>query len=127
MRTRRDRLRAAAPLLLAALGLLAGCGDGGNLFTGLRSAAGSDGSTPTATEVSIRDDYFLPSSDTVRVNGTVTWRNDGGQTHTTTAQNGDWNASLPPGLTFQHTFTQEGTYPYSCTIHGEVGEIVVVP
>lgn len=124
------RTRLAGVLATAALGAtLVGC-SGQSGVPGLTGAAGQASLTAagdTAVIVSMRDDYFDPAIDTVKVNGTVTWRNDGTLTHTTTADDGSWNAALVPGQTFTHRFTQTGTFSYRCTIHQQVGQIVVIP
>jgi plastocyanin len=78
---------------------------------------------------------FIPSTTTVEVGTTVTWRNDEPITHTVTSgrfigvdkttglrssqdPDGTFNAKLPgKGKTFSFTFTQPGNYTYYCDIH----------
>ena len=67
--------------------------------------------------------YFKPRSVVINVGDTVTWRNptgggfhgvqsDDNTTFSQATQNGPW--------TYSFTFTQAGTYPYYCQIHGAI-------
>lgn len=78
---------------------------------------------------------FHPSTTTVKVGTTITWRNDEAITHTVTSgrfvgvdkttglrasqkADGTFNAELAgKGKTFSFTFTKPGTYTYYCDIH----------
>ena len=77
--------------------------------------------------ISIREFSFNPPSITIDVGDTVQWDNNGGLTHTTTANGGAWNSGfLSPGSSFGHTFNNSGTFPYRCAIHTfMVGTITV--
>jgi plastocyanin len=94
-------------------------------------ACGGDSSTnpppgppPSQITVSMVDNAFQQKVDTVAVNGTVTWRNDGTRNHTTTSDATGWDSGLlAPGGTFSHQFAQAGSFPYHCTIHGNVGGV----
>ena len=76
-------------------------------------------SAQSTTNVTIKNFSFSPSSITVviGVNNTVTWTNMDAVTHTVTADDGSFIASLPAGTTFTHTFTTAGVYTYHCSIH----------
>jgi plastocyanin len=52
-----------------------------------------------------------------------------GVTHTITADDGSFaSANIPPGNTFEHTFTVAGDYPYHCSIHPTMkGTVTVTP
>jgi plastocyanin len=70
----------------------------------------------------MRDDFFQQRVDTVAINGTVTWKNDGAVVHTTTSDAGTWDSStVHPGDTFARQFTQAGSFPYHCAFHGAPG------
>jgi plastocyanin len=73
----------------------------------------------STTNVTIKNFSFNPSSITVvlGVNNTVTWTNMDAVTHTVTADDGSFNASLHAGTTFTHTFTTAGVFTYHCSIH----------
>jgi plastocyanin len=73
---------------------------------------------------------FSPNPLSVAANGTVRWYNDdnasaggpyggsNGTTHNITADDLSFTSgNLTPNLTFDHTFTAPGTYPYHCSIH----------
>lgn len=98
-------------------------GDGCHMCGG--STAGTTGS---GTLVIMDGSQFLPTTLRVRVGDTVTWRNDDSVAHTVTSDSGDELDSplLSPGESWQHTFTQPGTYDYHCVPHpGMTGRIVV--
>ncbi len=91
-------------------------------------------STPayaTTHTVSMAGFTFAPAQLTVHVGDTVIWVHDGSATpHSVTADRGSFDSSpnCPPtcmgaGATFQHTFTQAGTFAYHCKIHGAAGGI----
>jgi plastocyanin len=76
-------------------------------------------------EVSVQDNLFNPAAVTVAVNTTVRWRNTGYAEHNTTSA--QWSSpNLAPGASYDHMFTQAGTFTYSCTLHaGMTGSITV--
>lgn len=84
--------------------------------------------TPPANEVWMQNTAFTPSSITVSVNTTITWRNKDSMAHTVTSNSGSElnSGNISGGGTFTHQFTTAGTYPYHCTIHsGMTGTVVV--
>jgi len=81
--------------------------------------------------VSISDFSFGPSSITVGVGDSVTWRNDGPSEHTATATDGSFDTGLlERGQTGSATFPTAGSFSYLCTPHpfmkGKV-EVVAQP
>ena len=76
---------------------------------------------PVATNsVSIKNFAFDPAVITVKAGTTVTWTNSDQDPHTVTSdgKSGPLNSKpLNQGDTYQHTFTQAGTFSYLCTIH----------
>ncbi|HKH84035.1 MAG TPA: plastocyanin/azurin family copper-binding protein [Gemmatimonadales bacterium] len=73
---------------------------------------------------------FSPNPLSVAATGTVHWYNDdktaaggpyggsNGTSHNITADDLSFTSgNLAPDLTFEHTFTAPGTYPYHCSIH----------
>lgn len=49
----------------------------------------------------------------------VTWVNEDSAPHTATSTTGVWDSeTLATGQTFSFTFTNTGTFPYYCEIHG---------
>ncbi|MDB5352977.1 MAG: LigC protein [Planctomycetota bacterium] len=75
----------------------------------------------TTVTVHVLDIAFNPNAVSIHTGDTVHWVFDGG-THSTTAVGGiaeTWDSGVhTPGFTFDHTFTNIGTFPYYCSIHG---------
>lgn len=71
---------------------------------------------PSQTETSTWG--FDPSQVSVSVGTTVTWRNNGSQGHTVTAEDGSFDSeNLAPGKTFVMTFDKASAFRYKCTPH----------
>jgi plastocyanin len=69
-----------------------------------------------ATDVAIYDFGYNPDEITVPAGTTICWTNTGQIPHTVTSGLFD-SGDLAPGDTFAYTFTDPGTYAYSCTSH----------
>lgn len=68
--------------------------------------------------VAIPDFSFSPSTLTIPVGSSVTWRNDASVPHQIVSNTGAFTSSiLNTGNTYTHQFSQAGTYPYHCGIH----------
>ena len=96
---------------------------GGPTLTPTATATGSV--TPTGgTAISIQNNSFIPSTLTVAVGTTVTWKNNDLITHTVKSGNPGAPASplqsgpLNSTATYQFTFQAAGVYPFFCEIHG---------
>ena len=85
-------------------------------------------SSPTNTK------FFEPLTLNVPVGTTVTWKNSDSTLHTITsgsAENGTSGTTfdssyLAAGKTFQHAFSDAGTFDYYCTLHPFMkGKIIV--
>jgi plastocyanin len=131
-------------LAVAILFLLAACGEsttGNNpapTATSAPSPTATSAPSPTATsagntmEVTITTDSsgkfaFSPTSLTVAVGTTVTWRNSTGAPHTVTSDDGStFNGMVSTGGMFSFTFTKAGTFPYHCNIHPYMMATIVV-
>ena len=88
-----------------------------------------DSSIPGCDET---DSCYVPSSLEIRVGDTVSWSNDDSAAHTVTSgsiggTDGVFDSSLfMAGTTFEHTFTDVGTYDYFCMVHPWMtGKIIV--
>ena len=110
--------------------MLSACGD--NNTTG--PSTNPDPAPPGSTTITIvpgasglTTTAYSPNPITVSVGTMVSWLNNDGTAHTTTADNNAWNSqSLAPGRRFNMTFTTAGTFPYKCTLHpGMVGTLTV--
>jgi plastocyanin len=77
--------------------------------------------------------YFAPSTLTIPVGTTVMWRMLGQQEHDVWALDpggGFHSPTMGPGATYTHTFTNVGTFKYTCIPHGGdgmYGEVIVIP
>jgi plastocyanin len=75
---------------------------------------------------------FSPNPLDIAVGTTVTWVNNDGAGHTSTADGGAWSSpTIAPGGQFSFTFPSAGTFPYHCMIHpnmvGTVNVSAAVP
>jgi plastocyanin len=129
----------ALPLLtLLTLTMFAGCGSSSgapgdtNSPTATASVAVSATNTPESTEnqVDVSDFQFSPSTLTVKVGTTVTWKGVSGA-HTVTSDDSapmPFDQSIAEGGVVTVTFTQAGTYEYHCSVHKSMhGKIIVTP
>ena len=79
---------------------------------------------PVRIELAISDDAFTPKNLSVPVGATVVWNRTGTHPHTATADDNSFDSGiLRAGQSFEHTFTQPGTYPYYCDVHGGPGSV----
>ena len=85
-------------------------------------------------ESMIAESSYDPATVTIDAGGEVVWTNDDLLLHTVTSgsptdggQDGIFNSGpLSPGMTFSHTFTEAGDYPYYCILHPWLTGRVVV-
>jgi plastocyanin len=78
-------------------------------------------STSSQTGVSMGDNFYSPASITISQGTTLLWTNNGNSQHTVTSDNGVFGSgTLNRGQTFSFRFESAGTFPYHCTIHGQV-------
>jgi len=110
----------------AILGISAACALMAILMV-VPAACSSGGSSTTPNEVDMHNLQFSPTSLTVSVGTTVTWKNTDNVQHSVTSDSGLFDSGLfNPGGSYTHTFSTAGTYPYHCTIHaGMTGTITV--
>lgn len=102
------------------------CGGGGDDYGGSGSANGSPTATAQHEVEMIGGNLFSPDRIEIRPGDTVRWVNVDTMAHTATGA--DFNSgSIPPGGSFQHTFSAAGEFGYRCTLHpGMNGTIVVM-
>jgi plastocyanin len=85
-----------------------------------------------APSISISDAGFAPAELRVQVGRSVTWKNEGQQSHDVSAlglAGAGWaSGNLAPSGTFQRAFAAPGQYDYVCSLHaGMRGRIIVEP
>lgn len=90
------------------------------------NATATSGTPPATAAVTVRDNFFDPSSVTVAVGGTVTWTWSASVSHNVTLPGGAGTSATQSSGTFSHTFTTAGTVNYQCTIHAGMQATVVV-
>jgi plastocyanin len=76
----------------------------------------------------MQGDRFQPSTVSVKVGETVTWRNEDGVIHNVTSREpgGPRSPTIPYQGTYTFTPQRAGTFPYVCTIHpGMEGTLTV--
>jgi plastocyanin len=112
-------------LLALAVTLLLAVGCGGGAAGGLVDAT---------AEVDAYDNSFRPGPLTVEAGTTVVWENRGRSYHDVVpTDGGGWGVTADTfghGATYEHRFTEPGTYAYHCSLHGTptkgmVGTIIV--
>lgn len=126
-RVRRLAIGAAGVALGAAL--LAGCGDDDGTAAATSLVEGVE------SPVQAIDNSFRPEELTVAAGTEVVWTNAGRNEHNVlpTDEALEWGVQVTdfePGDEYRHRFTEPGTYPYYCSLHGTkekgmVGTIVV--
>jgi len=83
--------------------------------------------TVTLEDDAALNSFFNPAAITINRNDTVRWELQSIFPHTVTADPGQtetWTEAIlqvPLNLTFQHTFTNVGTFRYYCRFHGGPG------
>jgi plastocyanin len=107
------------------------------VFTSVEAQAGiiiiSISIVPGAS--TLTDTAFQPNPVNVKVGDTVSWTNNDNTIHTVIEGNpatggevegGFASDILGPGVTFEHTFNQTGTFEYYCNLHPNmVGTVIV--
>lgn len=100
---------------------LAGAASSALLCAALVEGASHDhggAAVPASADVVIGDNFFRPSSLSVPLGTTVTWRYDGAGAHDVVALDGAFqSAELRGGDAFRHTFDRAGTSTYYCSYH----------
>jgi plastocyanin len=103
-------MSARSLLFLVALLATAACSDD--------DGDGGQGPETPEGDVLVRNDLFDPGELEVAPGATVVWAwSSGGRTHNVTFEDGEESNDRSSG-TYERTFTEPGTYPYHCTIHG---------
>jgi plastocyanin len=132
MHKRNSRRLWIAIVGLIMVALLAACGNDNGDDNGNATEPATDMGGAMTVEVSMVDNAFEPSEITVSPGTTVIWTNNGAVAHTATAGERDNptgmfdSGNVDPGGTFEYTFTDEGTFPYFCSIHPGMDGTVIV-
>lgn len=120
-----QQLKSIATFALAAVAAISI----GRLTAAADSSSTTASATPTATPmlVTIKDFAFNPSSLSVPVGGSVTFKNLDTASHTASDANGAWDSgNLDTGQSWTYTFTKAGTYKIICKYHPSMKGTIVV-
>ena len=86
-----------------------------------------DKNLKAASNISIRDGSFSPSSITINAGEAIKWTNTGSSKHSATDKSLNWGTgTLEPGQNFIRYFKTAGTYSYSCSYHPEMEGTIIV-
>jgi plastocyanin len=95
------------------------------------ASASSDQSTvvnvyaPVVAHVAMKNMKFSPATIEIKKGDTVEWKNDDITPHTATSPTFD-SGSIDPDKSWRHTFTDAGSFPYTCTFHPDMKAAVTV-
>ena len=85
----------------------------------------ADANAPLVVHVAMKNMKFSPATIEIKKGDTVEWKNDDITPHTATSTTFD-SASIAPEASWRHTFSDAGSFPYSCTFHPDMKATVVV-
>lgn len=106
--------------VLVAVLMLTGCGA---VVAGITDEPGPPVATST---VRVVDNDFEPPDARLTVGDTLTWQWQGDSDHNVVGDR--FESPVQRDGTFEHRFTEPGTYTYRCTLHGGMrGSVTVVP
>ena len=78
-------------------------------------------------QISIVDFAFSPQFDTISVNDSVRWTNNGSFNHTSTSDTRIWSSGiLLNGQSYVRQFTTVGSFAYQCSLHTFMTGVIVV-
>jgi len=101
-----------------------------SLHTGAGSETALDktvahANAPAVVHVVIKNMKFDPPIMEVERGDMVEWKNEDITPHTATSTAFD-SASIAPDKSWRHTFTEAGSFPYTCTFHPDMKAVVTV-
>lgn len=110
-------------ILLSMFFLLQGCGEDANP---------NNPAPQNENEIFIQSSAYNPSTKTIAVGTTITWRNQDNTTHTVTSGvpgNSDGrfdSGNIANGGTYSFTFSTAGVYTYYCKLHPNMSGTITV-
>ena len=69
---------------------------------------------------------ILPAETSVKAGDIIEWINKDVFAHTATAQNGDFDVTMPPKKTVTSVVTKPGTVDYYCRFHPNMKAVLIV-
>jgi len=85
----------------------------------------ADATAPVVTHVAMKNMKFSPATIEIKKGDTIEWKNDDITPHTATSATFD-SGSIASDAAWRHTFTQAGSFPYTCTFHPEMKGTVII-
>lgn len=96
------------------------------IFMGSCSQTNITTSTTNPNEIIIKDFSFNPETLNINTGTEITWTNQDPVVHKIIIKDLTESSNLNQGDKFTYTFTNKGTYNYSCAIHPSMtGKIIV--
>lgn len=81
----------------------------------------------TNHQISISNFAFTPHGSHITAGDTVTWTNHDVAQHSATSDNGVWDTGLlSTGQSGRFIFTNQGTFPYHCSVHTSMKDTIFV-
>lgn len=115
----RTRNRLALMAFLAALGLVAACGEAAE-------EADDAAADVAAATVQLDGSVFAPETVEIDVGDTVQFVNEDPVTHDVAFVDGESSPDLAEGDVYERTFDEEGVYAFECTYHPSTMQGTVV-
>lgn len=85
----------------------------------------ADANAPVVVHVAMKNMKFSPATIEIKKGDTVEWKNDDITPHTATSPTFD-SGSIDPDKSWRHTFSDAGSFPYTCTFHPDMKASVTV-
>jgi plastocyanin len=77
-------------------------------------------------QITMENLVISPTAATAKVGDTIEWINKDIFAHTATAQNGDWDVTMPPKKTVTSVLKKAGTIDYYCRFHPNMKATLIV-
>jgi plastocyanin len=92
---------------------------------GAVQSTGADANAPIIAHVAMRNMKFSPATIEIKKGDTVEWKNEDITPHTATSATFD-SGPIASDASWRRTFTEAGSFPYTCTFHPEMKAAIVV-
>jgi plastocyanin len=93
--------------------------------TNAPQSTAAEPNAPVVAHVAMKNMKFSPATIEIRKGDTVEWKNEDITPHTATFPTFD-SGSIDPDKSWRHTFSDAGSFPYSCTFHPDMKAAVTV-
>ena len=122
MKLWRDNVRKFVLFAFVALMMLSGCTEQVQIAPNMTQVNQSEAGSAS---IVIKNFAFDPAAITISKGTTVIWMNKDSVSHTVSGT-GFESGTLPPGQSYNFTFTEPGSFSYHCSIHTTMKGTVVV-